>query len=82
MNCYFTSVTIAQWALENKITIVGTMRLDRKGMPKEIISLENREERSVLHVFGSDKKSLLVSYIDKKKSDKSNVIVLSTCMMK
>ena len=82
MNCYFTSVTIAQWALENKITIVGTMRLDRKGMPKEIISLENREERSVLHVFGSDKKILLVSYIDKKKSGKRNVVVLSTCMMK
>ena len=46
------------------------MGLDRKGIPKEIKSLENREERSVLHVFDSDGKILLVSYIDKKKSGK------------
>ena len=32
------------------------MRLDRKGRPKETKSLENREERSVLHVFESDEK--------------------------
>ena len=30
------------------------MRLDRKGIPKEIKSLENREERYVLYVFDSD----------------------------
>ena len=70
MDRYFTSVTIARWALEKKITMVGTTRLDRKGIPKEIKSLENREERSVLHVFDSDEKILLVSYIDKKKSGK------------
>ena len=46
------------------------MGLDRKGIPKEIKSLENREERSVLHVFDSDGKILLVSYIDWKKSGK------------
>ena len=47
-------------------------------MPKEITSLENREDRSALHVFDSDKKVLLVSYIDKKKSGKRNVVVLTT----
>ena len=46
--------------LEKKITIVGTMRLDCKGIPKEIKSLENREERSVLCVVDSDEKILLV----------------------
>ena len=56
MEWHFTSVTIAQWALEKKITIVGTIRLDRKGILKEIKSLGNREERSVLHVFDSDEK--------------------------
>ena len=54
------------------------MKLHRKGIPKEIKSLENREEMSVLHVFYSDKKILLALYIDKKKSGKSNVVVLST----
>ena len=33
---------------------------------------------SVLHVFDSDKKILLALYIDKKKSGKRNVVVLST----
>ena len=54
------------------------MQIDPKGIPKEIKSLENREKRSVLHVFDSDEKVLLVSYIDKKKSGKGKVVVLST----
>ena len=33
---------------------------------------------SVLHVYHEEKKILLVSYIDKKKSGKKNVIILST----
>ena len=54
------------------------MRIDRKGIPKEIKSLENREERSVLHAFDSDEKIHLASYIDKKMSSKKNVVFLST----
>ena len=54
------------------------MRLDRKGIPKEIKSLENREERSVLHIFDSDEKILLGLCNDEKKSGKMNVAVLST----
>ena len=53
------------------------MRVDRKDIPKEIKSLDNREERSVLHVFDSDEKILLISHID-KKSGKRNFVVLST----
>ena len=87
MDRYFTLVIVAKWALEKKITIVATMlldrkvatkRIDRKGIPKEIKSLENREERSVLHVFDSDEKIHLASYIDKKMSSKKNVVFLST----
>ena len=65
-------------ALEKKMTIVGTMRLDCKGTPKEIKSLENREERSVLYVFDGDEKICLVFDIDKKKPGKRNVAVLCT----
>ena len=71
---YFTLVTIAQWALEKKIAIAGAMRLVRKGIPKDI----NREERSVLYVFETDENILLVSYIDKNKSGKRTVVVIST----
>ena len=48
---------MAQWAFKKKITIVDTMRLDRKSIPKEIKSLENRDKRSVLNVFDSHKKN-------------------------
>ena len=87
MDRYFTLVIVAKWALEKKITKVATirldrkvatMRIDRKGIPKEIKSLESREERSVLHVFDSDEKFLLALYIDKKMSGKKNVVFLST----
>ena len=44
MDRYFTSGTIARWALGKKITVVGAMRLDRKGRPKEIKKVENRKK--------------------------------------
>ena len=34
MNRYFTLVSLATWALEKNITIVGTMKHDRKDIPK------------------------------------------------
>ena len=70
MDWYFTSVTIVHGALEKKITTISSMRLDRRGIPKEVKSLENRKERSVLHFFDSDEKILPVSCIDKKKTGK------------
>lgn len=44
------------------------MRLDKKGIPKEIKSLGHREEQNIM----------LVSCIDQKKAGKKNVIVLTT----
>ena len=41
MDRYLTSLPIAQWALENKITIFGTMRLHRKSIPKDIKTMMN-----------------------------------------
>ena len=53
------------------------MRHDRKGIPKEVKAIGNREETSVLYVYHKEE-NMLTSYIDKKKSGKKNVIVLST----
>ena len=33
---YFASVTLAEWCLERNIIIVGTLKSDRKGIPKEM----------------------------------------------
>ena len=54
------------------------MHHDRKGIPKEVKAIGNREEKSVLYVYHKEKNIMLTSYIDKKKSGKKNVIVLST----
>ena len=36
LDCYFTLMVIAEWCLEKNITITGTLKSKRKGMPKEI----------------------------------------------
>ena len=76
---YFTSVSIAEWCLAEKISIVGTMRLDRKGIAPEMKSLEDRDEKSVLWWYKEkDEKNMIVSFADKKKSGMKNIVVLST----
>ena len=49
------------------ITIVGTMKHNRKGIPKELTPIADREQRSVMHGYNTKEKIMLVSYIDKKK---------------
>ena len=71
-------VFLAEWALQKKFTIVGTMRHDRKGIPKEVKAIGNREKLSLLYVYHKEKNIMLAFYIGKKKSGKKNVIVLST----
>ena len=71
-------MSLAEWDLEKKFTIVGTMRHDRKGIPKELKSVNDREEMSVLYVYHEEKDVMLVSYIDKEKWGKKNVIVITT----
>ena len=78
MDRYFTSVPLAQWCLERNITIAGTMWLDWKGIPAEIKKIDKRDERSTFYVHGKDDDLMLVSYIDKKKSGKKNVVVLAS----
>ena len=54
------------------------MRHDRKDIPKKVKTIGNREEMSVLYVCHKEKNIMIASYIDKKKSGKKNVSVLST----
>ena len=78
MDPSFISVSLATWDFEKNITIVGTMDHDRKGIPKELKPVAYRGKRSAMHVRKVKEKIMFVSYIDKKKSDKKNVIVLWT----
>ena len=60
MDRYFKSVSFASWTLEKNITIVGAMQNDRKGIPKELKSVANREEKYVMYVCHT-KKIMLTS---------------------
>ena len=51
MDRYFTSVPLAKWASKNNFTIVGTMRLDRIGLPNEIKTMEGRDEKSTKYLY-------------------------------
>ena len=75
---YFTFFTLAEWALDRNFTIAGTMRHDRKGIPKELKIIKNRDERPVLYVHHWEKIIMLVSHTDKKKSGNRNIIDLTT----
>ena len=78
MDRYFTSMTIAEYLLSKEITLVGTLRSDRKGIPKELKETKERETPSIVYVYCTEEKSLMISYFVKTKSGSKNVLVLST----
>ena len=75
---YFTSVTLAEWCLERNIIIVGTLKSYRKGVPKEMKGVADREEKSTAFCYSEDEKTMLLLYIDKKKKGKKNILALTT----
>ena len=77
MDLYFTSMPLAKWDSENNFTIVGTMMLDRIGLPNEIKTMEGREKKSTKYLYQKDGDALPASNVEKKISEKS-IVVLST----
>ena len=63
MDRYFTPVSLATYALEKNITIVDTMKHARKDIVKELKPVVDREKRSVIYVYNTKEKFILVSYI-------------------
>ena len=78
MGRYFTSFSLAEWGIDQKFTIMGTMRHDPKSIPKEIKSLKDREKKSTIFAHHSEKNIMMILYIDKKKLGKKNIICLTT----
>lgn len=56
------SVSLTDLVFEKKIAIVGTMPHDRKGIPKELKEVSNRNEKSIICLHHEKK----ILYIDKK----------------
>lgn len=70
---WYTSLKLATYLLDKKITLLGTMRKNKREIPPEFLPHKNREIESSL--FGFQKQATLVSYVPKKNK---SVILLST----
>ena len=64
--------------LRMDITVVGTLRSHRIGLPKELTEVKDRDDISVKYAFTEDGNIVLVSYAVKKKSGKRNILMLTT----
>ena len=78
MDRYFTIVTITHYLKEKKTTLVGTMRANRKGIPKELVEMQNRDDKDIKFVYANEDDMMLTLYVVKKKSSKRNILLLST----
>ena len=76
----YTSIILGNTLLSMGMTLVGTIRSNRKGVPKELKSFAGREEKSTVSFYEkSSKKLSITSYCVKTKSKgKKNVLVLSS----
>lgn len=73
MDRYFTSVSVAKWALdEQSISIIRTMRHDRNGISKDLKRPDLKRKRRKISCVSLFRRWLimLVSYANKKKSGK------------
>lgn len=61
---FFTSISLAQKLLVKNMTILGTVRKNRKGIPKEMTATKGRQEFSSLFMFCD--RMQLTSYCPKK----------------
>ena len=54
------------------------MRANRKGIPKELVEIQNRDDKDIKFVYANEDDMMLTSYVVKKKSGKRNISWLST----
>ena len=76
---FYTSMELANWLLERKMTIVGTIKTNRKGVG-DVKKMDGRENNSTLIYWEKDKGTMtMTSYVmNTKSSGKRNVLILAT----
>ena len=74
----YTSISIALWLYEKNITCLGTMQMNRKGVPAEMKDFKNREDLSTEIYWQKDGPLSLSSYVVETTTGKKNVLMLST----
>ena len=78
MDRYYTSIPIAEWLYEKKITCIATMNSNRKGLPTEMKEIKGREENSWMACKIDGGEIIINSYVVKTKSGMRNVLLLTT----
>ena len=78
MDRLYTSFEVADWLLERKITMVGTIQSNRVGIPSAVKAVDERELNSYDLYWRNDGKCNLSSYVVKTSKGKKNVLLLST----
>lgn len=75
MDNWFTSVSLADQLLQSpyKLTMIGTIRKNKKEIPKEFLDVKSRNANTSMFCF--DQKNTLLSYMPKKNK---LVLLLST----
>lgn len=73
MDNFFTQYTLAQELLQNKLTIIGTLRKNNAVIPRQMLADRKREVQSTL--FGFNGQTTIASYVPKKNRC---VVMLST----
>jgi len=74
----YTSIPLELWLLENNITSLGTLQMDRKGVSDEMKNFKDRELLSSEVDWQQDGPLCLSSYVVKTTSGKKYVMLLST----
>ena len=64
-NNFFTNLELRRNLLMQNLTIVGTIRKNRKELPAEFVSTKDRKEFTTL--YGFQKEVMIASYCPKKK---------------
>ena len=78
MDRYYTSIPIAEWLHEKKITCIATMNSNPKGLPIEMKEIKEREENSWMACKIDVGEIIINSYMVKTKPGMKNVLLLTT----
>ena len=74
----YTSIPLAKWLLEKRITCIGTVQLNTKGIPDEVKETKNRGLLSSEIHWDENSPLSISTYVVKTSKGKKNVILLST----
>lgn len=73
---WFSDVSLLKTLSDRRLSYVGTLKKNKWQIPMPLKDIKNREINS--SVFGFRKEGTLVSYVPQNKSNKKNVLVISS----